>query len=55
MKVGDLVLCKCNNNRQAIGIIKKKIGIGGSYEVYFFNPPNRLFVESLWPPSHFAS
>ena len=53
MKVGDLVMCTGGEkNTEAIGVIKKKIGIGAYYEVYFFNPPNKLWGESRWTPSH---
>jgi hypothetical protein len=53
MKVGDLVLCTSAETwEQAIGVIKKKIGIGGTYEVYFFDPPNELWKEGRWTSSH---
>jgi len=52
MKVGDLVLCKSGDGTTGIGVIKKKIGMGGSYEVFFFDPPNERWGDGRWTPSH---
>ena len=50
MKIGDLVLCTAKvSKKRRIGVIKRKLdGIIEAYVVFFFDPPNDNWNDSIW-------
>ena len=53
MKVGDLVICTGGHPlMKRMGVIRKVIGIGGSFVVYIFDPPTKHWNEGTWTPSN---